>query len=437
MKPGELKAILSSIRIKDYIQTYKTLHKIVLAYLRDPSKSYATQYQLSHFNSKNIEGLLTLLESSFAPTRKMAILLIGLLLKNPLSKVFFLEKCGLSLVVGKTFLSRLKYVSNFANNSAEAFSHMKAIMSEVKTCPVLSSNVLLWYVPLNVHKAKMPKDFRPKIKELFFNHMDHSTGEIDLKGIPDPVFNLCGVDFTSSDKEVKLSAKGQNPQAAFSKSAITHTRKPHKHNYKNRRKKEIVNLSIQSNHNHKSNPHKHQKISNISTQSTILKGGKMDIVKKRLHTLIDHQSHIKKLDRRRMKLVKHSMQGEMSSKTKPRQHKMPLKTTLKQRARDIRRNTAFAGSTKSYNSKFMHSKHKLNSSHTKQEGQKSNGKVFRFGNTGFVPIKSMRNPRENTELKSTEKLFSSGIEKNKAYTGKRKFRTKNQEVNYRRQNRAG
>ena len=51
-----------------------------------------------------------------ADIRKLAMLVLTLLISNPLSKVYFLEKCGLPLIDGKVaapdqiLLTRFKYL---------------------------------------------------------------------------------------------------------------------------------------------------------------------------------------------------------------------------------------------------------------------------------------------------------------------------------------
>ena len=83
---------ISSINPEDRQKTERILKKIISKYMSDPRKPYLKRYELELFNSKDIEKLLTLLENSMSNIRKLTLLVIGLVLMNPLSKIFFLEK---------------------------------------------------------------------------------------------------------------------------------------------------------------------------------------------------------------------------------------------------------------------------------------------------------------------------------------------------------
>ena len=132
MEKGKLKMLLESITPDNRQKSEAILHKILSIYLRDPEKSYMNKYELESFNSKDIERLLTLLENSMSNIRKLSLLVIGLVLMNPLSKIFFLEKCGLSLIVGRFFLTRLKYVFNFSGGERIATRNVEKIMKILK-----------------------------------------------------------------------------------------------------------------------------------------------------------------------------------------------------------------------------------------------------------------------------------------------------------------
>ena len=64
---------------------------------------------MKKISSKELEKLLILMESKKSSNveinetdiRKLAMLALVLLISNPLSKIYFLEKCGLPLIDGK------------------------------------------------------------------------------------------------------------------------------------------------------------------------------------------------------------------------------------------------------------------------------------------------------------------------------------------------
>jgi hypothetical protein len=77
-------------------------------FLNDEKRSFIAEHLLKKISSKELEKLLILMESkrpsrnrSSLAIRKLAMLALTLLISNPLSKVYFLEKCGLPLIDGK------------------------------------------------------------------------------------------------------------------------------------------------------------------------------------------------------------------------------------------------------------------------------------------------------------------------------------------------
>ena len=204
MEKGKLRTLLGSIRPNNRQKTEAILHKILTLYLRDLNKSYIKQYELEAFNSKDIEKMLTLLENSLSSIRKLALLVIGLVLMNPLSKIFFLEKCGLSLVIGRFFLTRLKYIFNFSINERNATKNVMKIMKILKISGNGPRGTMFWYIPFNPKKGKILEDFRPNVHEFRVHNMLNEEGQVDLSLVPDPVYNLCGLEFFIEDKNIKI-----------------------------------------------------------------------------------------------------------------------------------------------------------------------------------------------------------------------------------------
>lgn len=225
MKPGKLKFYINSIDLQNHKRTEAVLHRVVTQYLSDGQRPYKQRYELQNFNSKEIERMLTMFENSRSGIRKLSLVLITLVLMNSQSKIFFLEKCGLSLVTGKTFLTRLKYVSNFSSSMSVAFRHMRAIMTELKQTPVLSSDVLFWHIPLDIQSRIINDMFLPRVKTFRISDIKVAGDVVDLSQLPDPVFHLCGIEFSAMDQRAKIVAIKKPVQQPFSYSAISHTRK--------------------------------------------------------------------------------------------------------------------------------------------------------------------------------------------------------------------
>lgn len=207
MEKGKLRMFLGAITPDNRQKSEAILRKIVSTYLRDKKRTHEINFELQNFNSKDIEKMLTLLENSTSSIRKLAVLMVGLVLTNPLSKIFFLEKCGLSLIVGKFFLSRLKYVFNFSGGQIPATKNIQRLTKLLHAAGNSPPRTLFWYVPLYVRNGRMKEDFRPSLHEFKISDMLDPEGRIDLARVPDPVFNLCGLEFTNSDRQAKLQSQ--------------------------------------------------------------------------------------------------------------------------------------------------------------------------------------------------------------------------------------
>ena len=231
MEKGQLKLLLESTQPENKKKTEAILHRILAMYLSDRRDPFRHRYELENFSSKNIERMLTLLENSMSYIRKLALLVIGLVLTNPNSKIFFLEKCGLSLIISKTFFTRLKYLYNFSRSPEHALENLQAVTSRLQSVKPLNNDALFWHIPLKTSKGKMPKNFTPEIFEFRIKDMINEEGKIDLANVPDPVYNICGVEFTAQDREYKIRSH-QKSNTNFKFSASYHVAKPSKHSNK-------------------------------------------------------------------------------------------------------------------------------------------------------------------------------------------------------------
>ena len=71
---------------------------------------------------EQIVKLLALLENESPRVRKLSLLFFALVVSNPKSKVYFLEKCGFGLSFGKVLFTRLKYLQNAVPRGLEPAS---------------------------------------------------------------------------------------------------------------------------------------------------------------------------------------------------------------------------------------------------------------------------------------------------------------------------
>lgn len=225
MEKARLLNYIAAINPEDRQKTERILFKVISKYLSDPKKSYQKRYELEFFNSKDIEKLLTLLENSLSNIRKLALLVIGLVLMNPLSKIFFLEKCGLSLVVGRFFLTRLKYIYNFSLDQRNATKNVMRVIKLLKVSGTGPQGTMFWHISLDLVKNRMAEDFHPKLYEFRVHDMLDAEGNIDLSRVPDPVYNLCGLEFFEIDKQIKIDYQIQlQKKGDFDNSEIKQTR---------------------------------------------------------------------------------------------------------------------------------------------------------------------------------------------------------------------
>lgn len=392
MKPGKLKHYINSIDLQNHKRTEAILQRVVSQYLSDVQQPYKYRYELQNFNSKEIERMLTMFENSRSGIRKLSLLLISLVLMNPQSKIFFLEKCGLSLVTGKTFLTRLKYISNFSSSKPIAFRHMRNIMGELKQYPVLNTGVLFWFIPLEISDRVINDLFIPRIRTFFISDIKVFSNVVDLSYIPDPVFNLCGVEFSKLDQQAKKKAirtPMSNPQP-FSHSAISHTRKSKRSSH--------VDQKTKGSKNYFQN----------STRSTIIKGNR-DYSKSSTYQQAkkDYRQPQLKIQRPsgRVKNKPSTGWGNQRNKIYENKSGMPLKPDMKLRNKEGRRFTMM-GQTGNHFARANKISTKNGSYKIKSPYRNTRRKTYQINNGG---MSSMQEVLGTGQTARHNELFNSGV----------------------------
>ena len=198
---------MSVNKFKLYLQTLTSsttsveylLKKILTVFLKEGDRVYMRENMLSGIRSKDISKLVSLLESEDQRVRKMTILIISLILSNPLAKIIFMEKCGLSLIPGKVFLTRLKYLSK--NVSPTGFISLLLSLEKGQDTEIHNSQSLFWYIPMAALASDSKKS---QLDYHFFEEYmlrQDELGDLQLDSVPDPIFNICGFHASSSALE--------------------------------------------------------------------------------------------------------------------------------------------------------------------------------------------------------------------------------------------
>ena len=175
------------------------LKKILTDFRSDPTKPHLSEFILSGVSSKDIVKLLSLLENESPKIRKMSLLALTYIIRNACSKIYFLEKCGLGLNLGKVFLTRLKYLHTSVPQVDKATQIMKSLLTKGHK-KHLQKNDLFWYVPLPNTKAQPSADI-----SVGYCHFDEGmincdpNGDFILTDVPDPLHNICGVEVEDND----------------------------------------------------------------------------------------------------------------------------------------------------------------------------------------------------------------------------------------------
>lgn len=222
MDSHQIKTFISSLSTSNEKSNEYILKKVAKMFFDDKSENYQTQFIIGQINSKDIEKLLTLLENKDKRIRKLTLLLLSFLLKNGKSKIYFLEKCGLGLKLGKIFLSRLKYLTLNIKDLGEAIKVLTTVIEEGRAN--VDKQSLFWYVPL------VDREKRTILtKNIQFCHFSLKNIEIDdvdeicPDNIPDPIYNLCGIDLTVFDlQDGSLMENSIDISKVLNNSLLTH-----------------------------------------------------------------------------------------------------------------------------------------------------------------------------------------------------------------------
>lgn len=224
MEKDKLKRLLESTSSNDKDKTQRILEKILATYLKDPDQSHYKRFELEFFNSKDIERLLTLLENSSVSIRKLTLLIMGLVLMNPLSKIFFIEKCGMPIDSTRFFLTRLKYLLTFSDREKHGVKNLQKLMSFLKHSGTGPKDIMFWYIPLCEGSNKIVENFKPSLHEFRIKDMLNEERRIELNLVPDPIFNLCGVELSKEDIIKKIDhykTIQKKNDSQFTQSSIT------------------------------------------------------------------------------------------------------------------------------------------------------------------------------------------------------------------------
>ena len=199
---------MSLSKFKLYLQTLTSsttsieylLKKILSIFLREHPASHLHQNMFCGITSKDISKLVSLLEFENPRVRKMTLVILTLVLSHPQAKVTFLEKCGLGLVPGKVFLTRLKYISKDAN-PFQFFSLLSA-KEKKETVEGKSRDFLFWHIPISSlsQDALKKEELGLKLFDERMLKLDE-IGELYFETIPDPTRSLCGFELFPSDLE--------------------------------------------------------------------------------------------------------------------------------------------------------------------------------------------------------------------------------------------
>lgn len=198
MDSKDIRSFISSLSTSNEKSNEYILKKVAKIYYDDQQEAYQDQFIIGQINSKDIEKLLTLMENKDKRIRKLTLLVLSFLLRNGKSKIYFLEKCGLGLKLGKIFLSRLKYLTLNIKDLATSIKILTSAIKESKS--KIDNTALFWYIPLVDREKK--KILTENTRFCYFNtkHIDiNDLEEIEPDNIPDPIYNLCGIDLTIFD----------------------------------------------------------------------------------------------------------------------------------------------------------------------------------------------------------------------------------------------
>ena len=197
MNIKSIKSFISTLSPSGATTNEYVLRKILDFFFCQQTPTYKEEYILGNINSKDLQKLLTMMENKEKAIRKLSLLVLAFLLQNSQSKMYFLEKCGLGLKLGKVYLTRFKYLTLNIKDQNKSLTLLDKIL---KNESVSQKDLLFWYIPLVTNEKQAIEAHQIDFKDFMVSHIElNKKKEIDVDKLPDPIYNLCGIDFTEDD----------------------------------------------------------------------------------------------------------------------------------------------------------------------------------------------------------------------------------------------
>ena len=193
-KPGESKSIEG--RQAESKPVEEVLLKIIKLIMRDEQCNYRKCFLLEGINSTQMVKLLFFLEHENQTIRKLALFFFSLVVANPKSKVYFLEKCGFGLSYGKVLFTRLKYLQNALQKHPDSTGLVRSCLGSILNSKSIGKDALFWYVPIsNIEELNV------KLKVFYESDIERQITEgWIVETMPDSIDSLCGFEFWEYDK---------------------------------------------------------------------------------------------------------------------------------------------------------------------------------------------------------------------------------------------
>lgn len=201
----EIKRLIANLDLKIRSKNEKNLINILKDLNKTRKDNNNKKIFLTDITSTELTKLLTLLEDKKISVRKMALLILGLLLSHDNSKFYLSEKCGLGLIEGIIFLTRLKYLYVNKKDKKKCLIFLKTLKKKNKQTE--EENLFSF--------LSLEKNNFERMDILNFNSFDiKEKGQIILlENIPDPTLNLCYISLKPKEENLIKGAflKNFNP----------------------------------------------------------------------------------------------------------------------------------------------------------------------------------------------------------------------------------
>ena len=172
------------------------IFKLIKLIVKEDAYNYRRKYLLEGVKSGHIVRFLSFLENENQTIRKLSLLLFSLIVANPRSKIYFLEKCGFGLSFGKVLFTRLKYLQNSLQKNPDSLNIVRSCLSVMLNSKPIDRSVIFWHVSIaDIEQANV------KIIDFYESQIDNKM-EIHklIEILPDPIESLCGFEFCEYDK---------------------------------------------------------------------------------------------------------------------------------------------------------------------------------------------------------------------------------------------